>query len=97
MHLFSTKIKAGVQHLAISSRMGGISTVRLPACLTPSVYMLIRVRQKMSLVVNDGVVNAIREQDLLKWVFGLKCTLKDERYSVYCLFSPLVTERNSSC
>ncbi len=52
--------------------MGGISRVRLPDGLTPSVCILIRTLQKLPLIVDDGVVEAIREQVLLEGMFAVE-------------------------
>lgn len=44
--------------------MGGFNRVRLPACMMPSVCVLIRVMKKLPLIVEDGAVEARRGLDI---------------------------------
>lgn len=78
----------------MSRRMGGFSRARLPVCSIPSVCLLIRVLRKLSLIVYDGVVEAIRDTEM--GVCNGNVQLKMSS-TVFSLFLLLTKERISLC
>lgn len=59
-----TKMYISVLAYVYIQEKGGFSRVWLPACLIPSVYLLIRVLRKLSMIVCNGGVEVIRDTEL---------------------------------